>query len=93
MLDARDHDRAGTVLAVRAALRTSLPDGQPYELAAYDYTWRQPADLELQGQAARAFVGIVYAEIAESILVASRESYETWRSAPPGPSTPVGVSG
>lgn len=59
-----------------------FPDGQPYELAAYDYTWRQPADLELQGQAARAFAGIVYAEISESILAASHERYDSWRTSP-----------
>jgi hypothetical protein len=77
-----DHDRAGAQLAVRAALRARFPDGQPYELAAYEYTWRQPADLELEGPAARAFAGVVYAEITESILAASHERYEAWRSTP-----------
>ncbi len=48
-------------------------------------------NLGLQGQAARAFASIVYAEVAESILTASHGSYEAWRAAPAAESAAHGV--
>jgi hypothetical protein len=59
-----------------------FPDGQPYELAAYDYTWRQPAELELRSQTRARSLASFTRRSPKTSLLHRTMRYEAWRASP-----------
>jgi hypothetical protein len=57
-----------------------FPDGRPYELAEYDFTWRELGE-PVPAQGLSTYARLVYAHASEGLLGATHDTYEAWREA------------
>jgi hypothetical protein len=70
---------SGSMFALHFESR--FPDGQPYELAAYDFAWRELLGEAVPAKGLSAYARVIYEQAAAGILVATHHTYDAWSEA------------
>lgn len=72
---------SGSMFALHFDLR--FPDGQPYELAVYDFAWRELVGEAVPAKGMAAYARIIFEQAAAGILLATHDTYDAWSEAHP----------